>query len=117
MDVHRDSATRDKLIFPSAITKLLRHFSIPFLASDHFTYMCAIDAATVKWSEMQFRSRQSGSAASSTRSAPSTSAPFSSTSGMTFRDIMTQLQRMDAYLDTLPTKLYQVNTCVDRVAR
>ena len=29
----------------------------PFLASDHFTYMCAIDAATVKWSEVQFRSK------------------------------------------------------------
>ena len=51
MDVHKDSATRDKLIFPSAITKLLHHFSVPFLASDHFTYMCAIDTATVKQSE------------------------------------------------------------------
>ena len=51
MDVHKDSATRDKLIFPSTITKLLHHFSVPFLTSDHFTYMCAIDTATVKRSE------------------------------------------------------------------
>ena len=51
MDVHRDSATRDKLIFPSAITKILRHFSVPFPTFDHFTYMCAIDATTVKRSE------------------------------------------------------------------
>ena len=30
---------------------------------------------------------------------------------------MTQLQRMDACLDTLSTKLYQVNVCVGRIAR
>ena len=51
IDVHLDSASRDKLIFPSAITRILRHFSVPFLFSDHFTVMCAIDYATVKRSE------------------------------------------------------------------
>ena len=30
---------------------------------------------------------------------------------------MAQLQRMDAHLDTLSKKLYQVNVCVDRIAR
>ena len=30
---------------------------------------------------------------------------------------MAQLQRMDAHLDTLSTELYQVNVCVDRIAR
>ena len=30
IDVHLDSASRDKLIFPSAITRILHHFSIPF---------------------------------------------------------------------------------------
>ena len=30
---------------------------------------------------------------------------------------MVQLQRMDAHLDTLSTKLYQVNVRVDRIAR
>ena len=30
---------------------------------------------------------------------------------------MVQLQRMDARLDTLSTKLYQVNVCVGRIAR
>ena len=56
IDVHLDSATRDKLIFPSAITRILRHFSIFFPSSDHFTVMCAIDYATVKRSEAQLRS-------------------------------------------------------------
>ena len=122
IDVYRDMASRDKLIFPSAITRILRHFSVPFPASDHFIYMCAIDAATVKWSEVQFRSRQSGSAAPPTysvpsRSAPSTSIPSSSTSDVTLEDIMMQLQCMDARLDTLSTELYQVNIHVGRIAR
>ena len=30
---------------------------------------------------------------------------------------MAQLQRMDARLDTLSTKLYKVNVCVGRIAR
>ena len=51
IDVHLDSVSHDKLIFPSAITRILCHFSIPFPSSDHFTIMCAIDYATVKRSE------------------------------------------------------------------
>ena len=54
IDVYRDLVTRDKLIFPSAITRILRHFSVPFPPSDHFSYMGAIDAATAKRSEAQF---------------------------------------------------------------
>ena len=62
INVHLDSASRDKLIFPSAITRILRHFTIPFPVSDHFTHICTIDAATVKRSEAQFRSRQESAA-------------------------------------------------------
>ena len=51
IDVFHDSASRDKLIFPSAITRILHHFSVPSLEFDPFTFMCAIDAATVKRSE------------------------------------------------------------------
>ena len=51
IDVYKDLATRDKLIFPSAITRIFCHFSIPFPLSDHFSVMGAIDAATIKWSE------------------------------------------------------------------
>ena len=49
LDVYRDMTTRDKLIFPSAITRILCHFSVPFPSSDHFPVMCAID--TVKCSK------------------------------------------------------------------
>ena len=51
IDVFQDSASRDKLIFPFAITRILGHFSIPSLTFDPFTFMCAIDTATVKCSE------------------------------------------------------------------
>ena len=44
IDVFRNTTTHDKLIFPSAITRILRHFSI----------MCAIDTTTIKWNEAQF---------------------------------------------------------------
>ena len=83
IDVHLDSVSRDKLIFPSTITRILRHFYVPFPSSNHFSIMCAIDYATVKRSEAQFWSQQMDSAAPFSRSAlsrstPSTSAPSSS---------------------------------------
>ena len=78
IDVHLDSASCDKLIFPSAIMRILCHFSIHFPSSDHFTIMCAIDYATVKCSEAQFQSQQSDLATPSSRSAPSASASSSS---------------------------------------
>ena len=122
IDVHLDLTSRDKLIFPSTITRILRHFSVLFPLSDHFTFMCAIDAATLKRSEVQFRLRQLDSVAPPSRSAPSrstppTSAPSSTMGDVTLGDVMAQLQRMDARLDTLSTELYQVNVRVGRIAR
>ena len=83
--------------------------------------MCAIDYATVKCSEAQFRSRQLDSATPSlcsapSRSASSASAPYS-LGDVSLADVMAQLQCMDARLDTLSTELYQVNVRVDRIAR
>ena len=79
IDVHLDVASRDKLIFPSAITRILRHFSVPFPSSDHFFVMCTIDYATIKHSEAQFQSGQLDLAAPPSHSTPSQSAPsFSS---------------------------------------
>ena len=57
IDVDSDSASRDKLIFPSVMTRILHHFSIPFPSFNHFTVMCAIDYATIKRSEAQFWSQ------------------------------------------------------------
>ena len=121
INVHLDSASHDKLIFPSAITMILRHFFVPFPSSDHFTIMCAIDYATVKRSEAQFQSQQSDSAAPSScstpsRSAPSASAP-SSSGDESLEDVIAQLQCMDARLDTFSMELYQVNVRVGHIAR
>ena len=87
LDVHLDSAFRDKLIFPSAIMRILRHFFVPFPSSNHFTIICTIVYATVKRSEAQFRSRQLDLAAPSFRFAPSASVP-SSSSDMSLGDVM-----------------------------
>ena len=91
IDVHLDSTSRDKLIFPSTITRILRHFSIPFPSFNHFTIICAIDYATVKCSEVQFWSWQLDSIAPSSCSAPSRSTPFAfapSSGDVSLGDIM-----------------------------
>ena len=84
--------------------------------------MCAIDYATIKRSESKLRLWQLDSAAPSSHSAPSRSTPStsalpSSSSDVSLRDIMVQLQRMDARLDTLSTVLYQMNVRVSYIAR
>ena len=43
--------TRDKLIFPSAITQILRHFSSLIPDSPYYTIMGAINAASILQSE------------------------------------------------------------------
>ena len=58
MDIYKDKLTYDKLIFPSVIMRLIRHFFVFYLESPHFTFLCAIDAATVKRSFAKLRSRQ-----------------------------------------------------------
>ena len=92
IDVFQDSVSRDNLIFPSTITRILRHFSVPFPAFDPFTFICAIDAATVKQSEAQFRSWQQDSTPPSRptpfRFARPTSTPSSSLSDVSLGDIM-----------------------------
>ena len=90
INVHLDSTSRNKLIFPSTITRILCHFFVPFPSFDHFTIICVIDYATVKRSEAQFRSRQSYSAAPSSRSALSASIP-SSSGDVFLGDVMVQL--------------------------
>jgi len=111
IDVHLDLVCCDKLIFPLAITRILRHFSVLFPSSDHFFVMCVIDYTTVKRSEVQFQSRQLDSAAPPSCSVPSccassTFAPSSSMSNVSLGDIIVQLQRIDTRLDTLSTEMY-----------
>ena len=94
--------TYDKLIFPSAITRILRYFSISFLESPYFLMMCAIDAATVRRSEAQLRPRRPRI---EMVTPPTSTAPLSSAGGVTLEAIMAQLVHMDARLDTLSDEL------------
>ena len=119
IDVYRDTTTRDKLIFPSAITRILCHFSVPFPVSPHFSVMGAIDVVIVQRNEAQLRLQQpqTQTAASPTSLAPSTSALSSSMGGVILDVIMARLQRMDACLDTFSDELCYGNTRVGRIAR
>ena len=102
IDVYRDTVTRDKLIFPSTITRILRHASVSYLKSPHFSIMCAIDTATVQWSEAQLRLKwpRTEIATPLASSTPSTLAS-PSTGGVTLEAITAQLVHMDACLTFL----------------
>ena len=90
IDVYKDTVTHDKLIFPSAITRLIHHFSVSYPESPHFTFICAIDAATIKRSFAQLHSRQPRieTAAPLASTALSTFAPTSLAGGVTLKAIM-----------------------------
>ena len=107
-------ATRDNLIFPLAITRILHHASVSYPESPHFFIMCAIDAATIRRSEAQVRLKWPRI---EMVTPPTSSAPSSSTGGVTLEAVLVQVQYMDAYLDTLSDELCQVNTHVDHIAR
>jgi len=106
IDIYGDTTIRDKLIFPLAITRILRHFSVPFLVFDHFHVIYVINTTTVKRSKVQLHSRRFGSVAPPIPSTPSTFTPSSSAGGVTLDAIMVQFQCMDTHLDTFSTKLY-----------
>ena len=58
IDVYQDTTTCDKLIFPSAIMRILQHFSIPVPLSPLFTTMGAISIGSVRRSEAQLRMKR-----------------------------------------------------------
>ena len=119
IDVYRDTATRDMLIFSSAITRILYHFSVSFAVSTPFSVMGAIDRATVRQSkaQLQLRRPQIETDAPFAATAPFTSIPSSSAGEVTFEAIMAQLVHMDAHLDTFSDELCQANTHVGRITR
>ena len=88
-------------------------FFVSFPKSPHFLVIIAIDAATVRRSEAQLRSRQPRT---ETATLPASTAPSSSVGGVTLEAIITQLVWVDVRLDTLNEELCQVNTHVSRIA-
>ena len=55
IDVYKETMTHDKLIFPSAITRIIHHASISYPESAYFTIMGAINVVFVRWSEAQLQ--------------------------------------------------------------
>ena len=116
IDVYRDMVTRNKLIFPSAIMQIIFFFS--FSDSPFFTIMGAISTASVQLSEAQFQPKRPRTETTTplALSIPSTFVSSSSSGGMMLEAIMAHVECMDARLDTLTTKLYQVNTRASHIA-
>ena len=119
INVYQDMATRDKLIFPLVITRILCHFSISIPDSPYYTVISAINATYVRGSEAQLQLKQPRTETidPSASTIPSTFAYSSSGGSVTFEAIMAQLQRMDACLDTFSDELCQVNTRVGRIVK
>ena len=90
IDVYKDSETCDKLIFPFSIMKIIRNAFVSYLESTHFTIMGTISDVSVRRSEAQLRPKRPRTVMATplASSAPSTSSPASSTSGVTIEPIM-----------------------------
>ena len=86
IDVYRDTTTRDKLIFPSAITRIFRQFFVSYPKSTHFSAMWAIDAAIVRRREAQLRLKWSWA---ETMTPLPSFAPSSLEGGVTLEAVMT----------------------------
>ena len=86
IDVYRDTVTCDKLISPSAITRIFRHFSVSYPESTHFLVMCAINTAIIKQSEAQLPPKQPRTEMVTPPTSFAT--PSSSTGGVTLEVIM-----------------------------
>ena len=120
IDVYMDMATHDKLFFPFAITRIIRHSSVSYLESAHFIVMGAISVVFVRWSKAKLLPKQpwTETATSLAHFAPSTSAPSSSSmGGVMLEAIMAQLQHMDARLDTFTNEMSQVTIRVGGIAQ
>ena len=119
LDVYLDTTTRNKLIFPLAITQILRHFSIPILSSPYFTTVGAISVGSVWWSEAQLQLKRPRT---ETINPAIFAVPTSSlVVSVTLEAIMAWLQQMEAdfgaRLDYLTDDMCQINTQVGRIAR
>ena len=118
LDVYLDTTTRNKLIFPLAITQILRHFSIPILSSPYFTTVGAISVGSVWWSEAQLQLKRPRT---ETINPAIFAVPTSSlVVSVTLEAIMAWLQQMEAdfgaRLDYLTDEMCQINTQVGHIA-
>ena len=107
IDVYQDTVTYDKIIFPSTITQILRHFSISIPNSPYFTIMGSISDGfyLVKQNLALTKVAMSGDDRSSSIVPSSLATSTSIAGGVTLEAIMSLLQRMDACLDSLTDEM------------
>ena len=55
IDIYKDMTTHDKLIFPSAIMRIIPIASVSYLEFAYFTIMGAISSESIRWSKAQLR--------------------------------------------------------------
>ena len=58
IDCYRDTTTHEKLIFPSAITRILSHMHVTILLSSPFYVMGAISEESIRRSDVQLASKR-----------------------------------------------------------
>ena len=131
IDCYRDTATRDKFIFLSAIPCILTHMHITIPPSPHFYVMGAISKESIRRSAAQLAAKrprvEPSDVALADHVAPSprpfsSSAPSSSSRAtVSFTDMMGQLQLMSvdfgSHLDHLSDAMCRMNTRIGRIAR
>ena len=125
IDVYQDTATCDKLIFLSAIMRILWHFSIPIPLSPLFTTMGAINIGSIRRSKVQLQMKQprveSTNPASSAVPPSFSASSTSETGGVTLKTIIAQLQWIEAdfggCLDYLTDEICQMNTRIGCITR
>ena len=136
IDCYRDTATCDKLIFPSTITHILTHLHDTIPSSPLFYVMGAIIKESIQRSAAQLAMKRpcvepsdvalTNTAAPTNPAAPSSQSTSSSTPSSSFRalvslaDIMEQLQHMRAdfgsCLDHLSDEMCQMNIKISCIA-
>ena len=130
IDCYRDTATCDKLIFPSTITHILTHLHDTIPSSPLFYVMGAISKESIQRSAAQLAMKrpcvEPSDVAPTNTAAPSSQSSSSSTPSSSFRalvslaDIMEQLQHMRAdfgsRLDHLSDEMCQMNIKISCIA-
>ena len=124
IEVYRDTATCDKLIFPSAITCILAHMHVTIPPSPLFYVMGAISKASirrsvaylvVKWPRVEMMD-----VAPTPRPSSSFAPSSSSRADVSLADIRDQLQHMCVdfgnRFDHLSDEMCQMNTRIGRIA-
>ena len=130
IDCNRDTTTRDKLIFPSAITCILTYLHITIPLIPHFFVMGAINKESIRWSVASLAAKrpqvEPSNATPVDLAAPSTRPSSSSTPFSSYRvavsltNILEKLQHMHAdfgsLLDHLSDEMCQMNTKISHIA-